>query len=53
MAADVAKSRVERFPGFHRSEFEKLQSADVDRIKEALDGIKELYLGGDREPHTL
>jgi len=26
---------------------------NVDRIKEALDSIKELYLGGDREPHTL
>ena len=26
---------------------------NVDRIKEALDSIKELYLGDDREPHTL
>ncbi len=32
MAADVAKSRVERFPGFHRSEFEKLEGADIDRM---------------------
>jgi len=34
MTADVAKSRVERFPGFHRSEFEKLEGADIDRMAE-------------------
>src|SRR5689334_11603555 len=32
MTADVAKTRVERFPGFHRSEFEKLEGADIDRM---------------------
>jgi len=31
MTADVAKSRVERFPGFHRSDFEKLEGDGIDR----------------------
>ena len=32
MTADVAKARVERFPGFHRSEFEKLTGDEIDRM---------------------
>ena len=32
MTADVAKLRVERFPGFQRSEFEKLTASDIDRM---------------------
>jgi len=32
LAADVAKARVERFPGFSRREFEKLSDADIQRM---------------------
>jgi hypothetical protein len=32
MTADVAKSRVERFPGFSRGEFEKLDGDAIDRM---------------------
>jgi hypothetical protein len=36
LVADVPKERVERFPGFHRGEFEKLSDADMDRMAESL-----------------
>ncbi len=36
LVADVPKNRVERFPGFHRGEFEKLSDADMDRMAESL-----------------
>ena len=32
LKADVAKARVERFPGFSRSEFEKLTDKDLDQM---------------------
>lgn len=36
LRSDVAKDRAEKFPGFHRSEFEKLTDADMDRMAGSL-----------------
>jgi len=32
LVADIAKDRVERFPGFDRGEFEKLSDSELDRM---------------------
>ena len=32
LSADVPKERVERFPGFHRGEFEKLSDTEMDQM---------------------
>ncbi|MGH9141146.1 MAG: PRC-barrel domain-containing protein, partial [Vicinamibacterales bacterium] len=34
--ADITKERVRRFPGFERSEFEKLSAEDLNRLDQAM-----------------
>ena len=36
LSADVPKERVERFPGFHRAEFEKLSDAEMDQMAQSM-----------------
>jgi len=36
LVADISKDRIERFPGFDRSEFEKLSDADLRRMDEQM-----------------
>jgi hypothetical protein len=36
LLADIAKDRVQRFPGFDKDEFEKLSASDLDRMDDAL-----------------
>jgi hypothetical protein len=38
LVADITKERVGRFPGFDKSEFEKLSSDDLDRLDAVIAG---------------
>jgi sporulation protein YlmC with PRC-barrel domain len=36
LVADVSKDRVERFPGFHRGEFEKLSDTEMEQMAKSI-----------------
>jgi hypothetical protein len=36
LVVDIAKARIERFPGFDRSEFERLKDDDIRRMNDAI-----------------
>jgi sporulation protein YlmC with PRC-barrel domain len=39
LVADISKEHVERFPGFDKDEFDKLDSADLDRLDQTMTGL--------------
>jgi PRC-barrel domain protein len=56
LQADVTKERVERFPGFHLSKFDKMTVDDLKRLNvetlRACTVAGAVYLYSDREPYT-
>jgi hypothetical protein len=49
LMADVPKERVERFPGFHRGEFEKLSETEMDQMAQSMANACSVHVAGTTE----